>query len=686
LRNIVAICCLAAVLLMNACRNSTPVNRSDETGMKVYHGLLLANMDTTVSPREDFFRYANGDYLQRTQIPAEEGRWGTFSELYDINNLRLKAIMEECGRQGAAKGSIEQKIGDYFKTAMDSLAIEQLGVHAVKGDLDKIAAIKTAAETMPLIAAMHRRGMKPMFGTFVHQDAKNSARYILNFYQGGTGLPERDYYFSTSQDKEHIRKQYLAYVARLLVLSGEVAGTADAQAAKYLEMETRLAEKSMGKVELRDPDANYHLMRMDDLKRLVPQMDWNAYFTAIGISDPGEFKVGQPEFFKNLGVLVADYPIEDWKCYLKVQLLMGTAGRLSNDFVVANFDFYERTLKGAEKMRVRWKRIVRAANDDLGFALGQKYTEKHFSPNAKKIALEMVDNILAVMIDRLAKLEWMGDSTRRRAIHKVETIIPKIGYPDKWRDYSKVEIVPDNYLRNVHALRESEFQYHLDKMGKPVDKTEWDMPPQIVNAYYNSSMNEIVFPAGILQQPFFDKHVDAAMNYGAFGAVVGHELIHAFDDQGSKYDADGNLRSWWTEEDRKRFEALAAVVRDQYSAYQVADSLFINGQLTLGENIADIHGLQMSYWAWKRLLERKEPPKPQDGFTPDQRFFIAYAQIYRSLIRPEYLRLTVATDPHSPPEYRVLGALSSFSVFHDAFGVKEGDRMFREEAQRSAIW
>jgi putative endopeptidase len=472
----------------------------------------------------------------------------------------------------------------------------------------------------------------------------------------------------------------------LLVLSGEQQANADGIAAKVMEIETKLATSSMAMVQLRDADLTYNLKTLDQLSALAPQFDWKAYFTGIGMAEPGDINVGQPDFFKAMGQMLTTYSIDDWKNYLKVSLLNGAAGDLSNDYVMANFDFYEKTLSGTEKIKVRWKRVVEGANWGLGFALGQKYTEKYFSPNAKKIALEMVDNILEVMKDRLGRLEWMSDETKKLAIHKVETILPKIGYPDTWRDYSKLEIGSESYMKNAFSLREFGFQYRLDKIGKPVDRTEWGMPPQIVNAYYNPSKNEIVFPAGILQAPFFDEHVDAAMNYGGFGAVIGHELIHAFDDEGSKFDAEGNLKKWWNDTDRKNFEERAKVVKDQYDAYVVADSLHINGELTLGENIADIHGLQMSFWAWKRSLEGKPAPAKQDGYTPEQRFFVAYGQIWASILRPEYLRLMVATNPHSPAEYRVIGTLSSFPEFYTAFGVKEGDRMWRSAETRSAIW
>lgn len=679
----IAIC--AATVLLPSCKEAKPSEPivSEPTEK---HGLMLENIDTTVSPREDFYLYANGAYVKRTQIPAEESRWGVFSELREANTARLREIMEEASKSSAPKGSIEQQIGDYYHTAMDTAAIEALGVSAIQEDLDRIDAMQSKLDLAPLAASFHRRRISGLFSFWIDQDAKDSERYIPNLYQGGKGLPDRDYYLDRSSKREEIREKYRNFLASLLILSGEEEAAANERASLVLAMESEMAQNSMAIVEMRDPELTYHIQTLDDLKKSTPSFNWEAYFKSIGMPNPGEINVAQPKFFTGFESMLVDRSLDDWKLYLKTALLRSTCDDLSNEFVQANFDFYEKTLNGTEEMKVRWKRVVEGANWGLGFALGKKYTEKYFSANAKNIALEMVDNILEVMKTRLAELSWMSEETKAQAIQKVSTIMPKIGYPDKWRDYSKLEISSDSYIKNVFALNEFGFQFQMDKVGKPVDKTEWGMPPQIVNAYYNPSLNEIVFPAGILQAPFFDEHVDAALNYGGFGAVIGHELIHAFDDQGSRFDSEGNLRNWWTDADRKNFEERAAVVRQQYSEYEVLDSLFINGQLTLGENIADIHGLQMSYWAWERSLKGKPAPSDQDGYTPQQRFFVSFGQIWGTLARPEFLRLMVATNPHSPSEFRVIGALSNFPTFYEAFGVKEGDKMFREESKRSAIW
>ena len=647
---------LAAMTLVTSCEKPAPTGPVEE-GPQEKHGLMMEYIDSTVSPREDFYRFANGGYLNKTEIPAEESRWGVFSELRESNTLKIKGIMEDAAATKGPKGSVEQLIGDYYETAMDSAAIEELGVKAIQEDLDRIDGVQSTLDLAPLLASFHRRGISGGFSFGIGQDAKNSERYIPNLYQGGKGLPDRDYYLDDSPKRTEIREKYIVYLTTILELAGETKESADAIAAKSLEMETEMAKNSMAIVEMRNPDLTYNIQSLDDLKKNTPTFNWEAYFKTVGLkSTDGDINVGMPDFFIGFEKMLNDYSLQEWKDYLKTSLLRSTSDDLSNDFVQANFDFYQKTLSGTEKMKVRWKRVVEGGNWGLGFALGKKYTEKYFSANAKKIALDMVDNILEVMKDRLAELDWMSQETKDQAIHKVSTIMPKIGYPDKWRDYSKMDIGSDSYIKNAFAINEFGFQYSLDKMDKPVDKTEWGMPPQIVNAYYNPSKNEIVFPAGILQAPFFDEHVDAAMNYGGFGAVIGHELIHAFDDQGSMFDADGNLRNWWTEADRKNFEERAEVVRKQYSEYEVADSLFINGQLTLGENIADIHGLQMSYWAWERSLKGKPAPEDKDGYTPQQRFFVSFGQIWSTLARPEFLRLMVATNPHSPAEFRVTGA------------------------------
>jgi putative endopeptidase len=668
-----------------------PADKGNGTGEKgsdedTHRGLTIANMDTTVSPREDFYHFTNGGYIAHTEIPGEESSWGVFQELREGTDADVRAIMEECMTAHAKKGSIEQIIGDYYGSAMDSAAAEKAGLSGVQPFLDEVDAIASVDDMMQVIALLHKSSISAGFTFWIDSDDKNSNAMVAKLYQGGMGLPDRDYYLDNSEKRKDIREGYINYIKEIFRLSGVSDEVGAANAAKIMAMETDMAKASMGIVERRDPDKTYNKMNLDGLAKVAPELNWVAYFDGMGLADPGDLVVGQPAFLANLGKMTGRYSLDDWKVYLRWSLLRSMAGFLSNDYVMADFEFYSKKLGGAEKIRPRWRRAVENANWALGMAMGKKYVEAHFSPKAKEIALGMVDNILEEMKMRLAKLEWMSPETREKAIHKVSTINPKIGFPDKWRDYTGLEIVPDNYVANVLKTRAFNFEYRRDKLGKPVDKTEWGLPPQIVNAYYNPSKNEIVFPAGILQAPFFDEHVDMALNYGGFGAVIGHELIHAFDDQGSKYDADGNLNNWWTDADRENFDARTKLVADQYSAYKVLDSLPINGQLTLGENIADIDGLRISYHAWQRSLESKEAAPMKDGFTAEQRFFVNYGQIWSSKMRDAYLEQMIATNPHSPAQYRVIGSTSNLPEFYAAFNVKEGDPMWRPDSLRVVIW
>ncbi len=678
---------LASLLLLWGCDKGDSTQGTDGIGevVEVHHGIKLENMDTTVSPRENFYLYANGGYINRTEIPAEESRWGVFNELRDEADLRVRKILEDAGANKDAKpGSLEEKIGLFYKTGMDTEAIEKDGMNSLSEEMALIDNIATVEDLFTTLGTFHRHTIYGGFVSYVSQDAKNSERYIVNMVQGGTGLPDRDYYLVEDPDKQEIREKYVVYLTNLYELMGADAETAASNASLVMEMETKMAENSMGRVERRDPYKTYHLMNLEGLNELA-DLPWGLYFESLGLPDPGEVNVAQTDFYTGLEKLVQDYSIDQWKVYLHAVLIRNNAAYLNQDFVQTNFDFYGKVLEGTEEMKERSKRVVEHTNSALGFGIGQLYVERHFSPTAKAMAMEMVENILAIMKERLADLEWMSEETRTQAINKLNTILPKIGYPDKWRDYSAMAIQDQPYVKNVMAAREFNFQYRLDKIGKPVDKTEWGISPQTVNAYYNPSKNEIVFPAGILQAPFFDEEVDAALNYGGFGAVIGHELTHAFDDQGSKFDASGNLKNWWTEDDLKNFEERAKMVEEQYSEYTVLDSIHLNGKLTLGENIADIDGLRISYYAWKRSLGGQEG-EPKDGYTPEQRFFINYGQLWSSLMRPEALKLMVNTNPHSPAQWRVNGSTSSLTEFYEAFGIQEGDGMYRAEDKRMSIW
>lgn len=661
----------------------------DEGGKQepaAHKGLPVENMDTTVSPRTDFFHYANGTYIKKTEIPADQSRWGSFSELREKTDANVRKLIEEAGEKGGEPGSPAQLIGDYYRTAMDTAKIEQAGLAAVQPLLDEVAAITDAASMSSLLGRLHRRGIDAGFGVWIDLDEKKSSQTIFQIYQGGTGLPEKNYYISPDPANVKIREQYVSYLTRLLELAGEAKEDAATNANKVLAFETSLAKAGLFMVEMRDPQKTYHKMTIDDLSKSAPNLDWKAYFAAVGLANPDSFNVGVPAFMTELSKQAKAMPIADWKTYLRVCVLRDLSSHLPASFVQNDFEFYEKVLGGSEQIRPRWKRVVEGMNYSFNMAIGQLYVERHFSPEAKKIALGMVDQILATMKERIAELTWMSEATRQKAIHKVSTILPKIGYPDEWRKWDGLKIGRDSHIANVLSVREFNFQYRLDKIGKPVDKGEWGMAPQIVNAYYNPTRNEIVFPAGILQAPFFDEKAEPVLNYGGFGAVIGHELIHAFDDAGSQYDADGNLNMWWSEEDRKNFEQRADVVRRQYDAYVVLDSLHVNGSLTLGENIADIFGVRMSYYAWKRSLKGQPAPVKAQGFTPEQRFFIAFGQIWAGKDRDEALRTQVATNPHSPSQFRVIGPLSNLVEFYEAFGVKDGDAMYRQDSLRANIW
>ena len=673
-----------AALLLSGCGPKSPDTNGDAP--PAHPGIILAHMDTTVSPKDDFFNFANGGYIKNTQIPADQSRWGVFSELGQNTDANVRVLLEAAAKEGGEKGSINQLIGDFYHAAMDTAAIEAQGIKAIQPQLDLIQALKSNDELPALMAKFHRQGLGAGFFVWIDTDDKQSTRYSINFYQGGLGLPERDYYLSPDSLSNANRGHYVDYLSKLLQLGGSTEIAAKTEAQLVMSMETELAKVSMPMVEMRDPAKMYHLMDLPALVKSAPGFDWAKYLEALGAGTPKEFNVATPAFITAFAKMSKSRPIEDWKTYLKVVVLREMAGYMGNDFVNTDFEFNEKTLNGAEKLRVRWKRVVEGMNYGLGMAIGQKYVEKHFSPKAKEIALAMVDNILATMKGRLAELDWLSEPTREKAIHKVETILPKIGYPDKWRDWTGLTITRESYVANMLAVRDYNFQYRLDKLAKPVDRAEWGISPQIVNAYYNPGKNEIVFPAGILQSPFFDENASPELNYGAFGAVIGHELIHAFDDAGSQYDADGNLNMWWTEEDRKNFESRADLVRRQYDAYTVLGDMHVNGQLTLGENIADIFGLDMSYHAWLKSMGNDNAPAPAQGYTAHQRFFIAFGQIWSGMMRDDALRNMIKTNPHSPAEFRVLGPLSNSTAFYEAFGIKEGDGMWRPDSLRADIW
>jgi putative endopeptidase len=645
-----------------------------------------ANMDTSVRPGDDFYRYANGTWLEKNPIPASESRWGAFAEVQEANYQVLRQILEAAAqRTDAPKGSALQMVGDFYASAMDSARAEADGAKPLDDELRRIAAIKTVADLQDQIARLQTMGVRVPFGLFAAQDAKQSTQVIVQIGAAGLGLPDRDYYTKQDDASKRLREQYEAHVTKMLTLLGEDAPTAAAHAGTVMAMETRLANASLTRVQRRDPEATYHKMPFDSLSALTPAMSWPRLFDGLGVADRGAVNVAQPAFLKELDAMVAAVPIPDWQAYLRWHLVHTTGDLLSAAFVNEDFQFNERTLTGATELRPRWKRSLRLVDGSIGEALGQLYVAKTFGPEAKARAQQMVDNLRAELRERLQNLEWMGPETKQQALRKLDAFNVKIGYPDEWRDYRTLTIERGPLATNVMRARRFEQARNIAKLGKPVDRKEWGMTPPTVNAYYNSRLNEIVFPAGILRPPFFDANADDAVNYGGIGTVIGHEMTHGFDDQGRKSDADGNLKDWWTAEDAAQYKTRSAVVEKQFDGYTAIDSLRVNGKLTLGENTADLGGVSIAYGALQKALKGK-PRAPIDGFTPEQRFFLSYAQIWRNNIRPEALKLRLNTDTHSPGNFRCIGPLSNMPEFAQAFGLKEGDAMVRPAAERAKIW
>ncbi len=630
------------------------------------HGIDPATIDRSASPTSDFFQYANGKWLEKAKIPGDLTGVGAFQELADRNTAILHQIADKAAAdQSAPADSPRRKAGEFYRVALDTALADRLGAQPLAPEITRIMGVTDSAGLLAEIAHLHRMGVTAGFGAFVRQDAKNSDQQILQLSQGGLGLPDRDYYLRDDVKSAQIRKQYTDYAARLLTLTDDASATTDADS--ILVLETRLARASMTRVAQRDPNATYHKMTVEELEAATPAIPWPRYFAELGKPDPGPLNIGQPDFFKEWNAVLSDIPLAQWKTYLRFHLLRTFAPTLSKSFVDADFD-YNRAFTGQKLMTPRWKRALRATDTSLGEALGQLYVEKAFPPQARQRALTLVQNLKGSLHDRILGLDWMGTETKAQAVRKLDAIRIKVGYPDKWRDYTGLTVSNDSYAQNVMRANTFEFQRRLDKIGKPVDRDEWGMTPPTVNAYYNPSMNEIVFPAGILQPPFFDPKADDASNYGGIGVVIGHEMTHGFDDQGRKFDAQGNLQDWWTAEDAQRFASRANALADQYSGYVAVDDLHVNGKLTLGENIADLGGLTIAYVALEKTLEGKPRPAPIDGYTPEQRFFLSFGQIWRSKLTPERVRLLTQTDPHSPGRWRVNGTLANAPGFNEAFG------------------
>ena len=663
---------------------AAPVEKHPLQSLPYTPSLDLNSMDRTADPCDDFYQYVCGGWMKNNPIPPDQASWSVYAKLADENQQFLWGILEDESDPGRARNAAEQKIGDFFQACMDEPAIEKLGAAPLQGGLGEIAALNSKSELGKYLGREHlalRGGT--LFGFASDQDFADATQVIAFAHAGGLGLPDRDYYTRTDPKSQRIRDQYAGHVQRMFVLMGDPAATAAGEAKTVLAIETALAQKSLTRVQKRDPYNLFHKMDRAHLKALTPDFDWDAYLDPQGLAGVETFNVTEPVFYQEMDRLIQSTSLDDWKTYLRWHLAHAWAPYLSMNFQQENFDFYSHTLRGVAVMEPRWKRCVRLVDRNLGEALGQVFVARTFGPDVKAHTVKMTREIEAAMEDDLKNLPWMGPATKQQALEKLHSIVNKIGYPDKWRDYTSLEIVRGDFAGNVRRSAIFESKRELAKIGKPVERGEWGMTPPTVNAYYNPQMNDINFPAGVLQPPLFDPKMDDAPNYGNTGGTIGHELTHGFDDQGRKFDARGNLRDWWTKQDAAQFDERIACVQDQYAQYIVVEDIHINSKLTSGEDVADLGGTLLAYIAWKKATQGQDL-QPIDGFSPDQRFFIGYAQWACENNRPENLRMHAMTDPHSPGKYRVNGIVSDLPQFQQAFGCKAGQPMVRPKMCR--VW
>jgi putative endopeptidase len=676
---------LLGLLLLGVLAVTLGGKRSARADQSSSRGYDSANLDKTCKPCDDFFQFASGGWLKNNPIPAEYPEWGSFVLLADENQKKLRSILDSAAAdRSATPGSNEQKIGDFYASCMDTTSIDARGEKPLAPQFAQIDQLKERESISPLIARLHAQGVDAFFAFASTQDLKDSTKVIGEADQAGLGLPDRDYYTRTDPDSKKLREEYVEHVAKMFTLLGDSPKKSAAEAKSVLDIETSFANASMTNVELRDPEIQYHIMNLSQLSELTPRFAWNVYFQTAARPELAQINIGQPQFFKEMDKQLAARPLDDWKTYLRWHLIHSTAQFLSDPFVQENFNFNERILAGTHELRPRWKRCSSSTDQYLGEALGQLYVQKYFPPEAKARVLEMVHSLIAALQGDIPTLPWMGPETKKAAIAKLEAFGVKIGYPDKWRDYSTLNIDRGTYVSNVVRAAQFEFTRDLNKIGKPVDRTEWGITPPTVDAYNRPQRNEIVFPAGILQPPFFDPNRDDAYNYGGMGAVIGHEITHGFDDQGAKFDPQGNLKNWWTPEDLKNFQDRGDCVSAQFSGYVVDGDLHENGKLVEGESIADLGGLTIAYAAYQKHLQGKPQEPDANGFTPDQRFFLGFAQIWAINVRPEAAKLQANTNPHPLPRFRTNGPTSNMAEFARAFGCKKGDPMVRETVCK--IW
>jgi len=644
-----------------------------------------ANMDLSVKPGDDFYTYASGNWVKKNPVPAKETRWGSFNELREFNIQAVRTILEKAAKSGAPVGSIEKRVGDFFAAAMDSSAMEERGVKPIKPYLDRIAAIQDRKGIQDEINRLRKEGLASAFYSFyIAQDRKRVERMAVQLGQGGITLPDRDYYLKSDGRNGELQQALRVYIGRLFELSGDQGIRTIANSNTVFKLEKRLAEAQMSRVEMRDPYKTYNKFLILDFARTTPGMDWPAILSQLGVSAEDSLLVGNPGFMKEVASILEKEPIEDLKTYLQWNILKSAAPHLSKEFVDAAFAF-NKAQTGQKVPTPRWQRMSQLTDGSIGELLGQLYVKEHFKPEAKARMNVLVENLRTAFGNRIRNLEWMSAETKGKALAKLKAFRPKVGYPDKWKTYEGLNIDRNKHFENVVNVGRWNFEFMMSQLGKPVDRDRWGMTPPTVNAYYNPTLNEIVFPAGILQFPFFDATADDAINYGGIGAVIGHEMSHGFDDSGCKYDADGSLHNWWTDEDKQRFDAKTVDLGKQFDAYTVLDTIHVNGKLTMGENIGDLGGLNVAYEAFK-MTDQGKSGAPIDGFTPDQRFFLSWAQVWRGNILPQTAAQLIVTDNHSPGPYRTIGAPVNMDAWYSAFGIKPGDKMYRKPEERIRIW
>lgn len=668
-----------------ACLFMTTACHTGQQSQTLSAGIRPENLDTTANAGADFYTFACGGWMKNHPLPGEFSRYGSFDQLAENNRTQIKELIGELATRTSEAGSVGQKIGDLYRMAMDSVKLNGDGVLPIREELEQIAALSEPSQLYTLLGEMQQKGITPYVAIYVGPDEKNSSMNAVQTYQSGLSLGERDYYLENDERTVKIREAFQSHVQRMFVLAGFPEATASQAVRIVMEVENRLAKAYRSRTELRDPEANYNKMTMDQLKSEFPTFGWDAFLGAMGLQHISEVVVGQPASLQAAARELATLPLEQQKIYLQWKLIDASAEYLSDDLAEQNFDFYGRTMRGTQQMLPRWKRAVASVNQALGEAVGQMYVEKYFPAAAKQRMTELVKNLQESLGERIANLAWMGDATKQKAQEKLAAFRVKIGYPDKWKDYTALQIAPDSYWANMVRANRWEFAEMAAKAGQPVDPNEWLMTPQTVNAYYNPTTNEICFPAGILQYPFFDMEADDAFNYGAIGVVIGHEMTHGFDDQGRKYDKEGNLKDWWTEEDSRRFDERAQVMVDFFDGIEVAPGVRANGSMTLGENIADHGGLQVAFHAFQKVSEAGTLEE-KEGFTPEQRFFLAYAGVWAGNIRPEEVLTRTKSDVHSLGRWRVNGALPQIDAWYDAFGITEGDALYLPKEKRVSIW